>query len=295
MESKNLITKETALNLLPQRPSDANKGTFGKVLNIAGCLDYQGAAYLSSATPLKVGAGLVTLATTENVINNLASNAPWITFYKLRDYQNKYIASDAFTELKNIITGYTVVSIGPGLSTEPAVMAFVDEFIKYINKTETKVVIDADALNIIAKLEIQKLPQESVITPHPKELSRLLNIPVEEIQKDRIKYAKQSSEKFGCTTVLKGSGTVICTPDFEIFINTSGNSAMSKAGSGDVLTGIISGLISQGLSIKEASLLGVYLHGLCGDLAKIDLSEYCVMATDLIDYIPKAIKFIKGE
>ena len=289
------ITKESAKTLLPKRPEQSNKGTFGKVLNIAGCIEYQGAAYLSSVAPLKTGAGLVTLATTEQVINNLAGNCPWVTFYPLRDYYKKCIASDAFYDLKNIIEKYSVVSVGSGLSDEPAIMAFVDDLIRYLNKTQKKVIIDADAINVLAKSEINTLPENSVITPHPMELSRLIDTPLSEIQNDRIKYAKYTAEKFGCCVVLKGNKTVVCTKELEIFINTSGNSALAKAGSGDVLTGIIAGFAAQGLNIEDSAKLGVYLHGLCGELASNDLTNYSVLATDQINYIPQAIKTITGE
>ena len=289
------ITKESAKILLPQRPEQSNKGTFGKVLNIAGCLEYQGAAYLSSVAPLKTGAGLVTLATTEQVINNLAGNCPWVTFYPLRDYYKKCIASDAFCDLKNIIEKYSVVSVGSGLSDEPAIMAFVDDLIRYLNKTQKKVIIDADAINVLAKSDINTLPENSVITPHPMELSRLIDTPLSEIQNDRIKYAKYTAEKFKCCVVLKGNKTVVCTKELEIFINTSGNSALAKAGSGDVLTGIIAGFAAQGLNIEDSAKLGVYLHGLCGELASNDLTNYSVLATDQINYIPQAIKTISGE
>ena len=289
------ITKESAKILLPQRPEQSNKGTFGKVLNIAGCLEYQGAAYLSSVAPLKTGAGLVTLATTEQVINNLAGNCPWVTFYPLRDYYKKCIASDAFYDLKNIIEKYSVVSVGSGLSDEPAIMAFVDDLIRYLNKTQKKVIIDADAINVLAKSDINTLPENSVITPHPMELSRLIDTPLSEIQNDRIKYAKYTAEKFKCCVVLKGNKTVVCTKELEIFINTSGNSALAKAGSGDVLTGIIAGFAAQGLNIEDSAKLGVYLHGLCGELASNDLTNYSVLATDQINYIPQAIKTISGE
>ena len=280
------ITKESAKTLLPKRPEQSNKGTFGKVLNIAGCIEYQGAAYLSSVAPLKTGAGLVTLATTEQVINNLAGNCPWVTFYPLRDYYKKCIASDAFYDLKNIIEKYSVVSVGSGLSDEPAIMAFVDDLIRYLNKTQKKVIIDADAINVLAKSDINTLPENSVITPHPMELSRLIDTPLSEIQNDRIKYAKYTAEKFGCCVVLKGNKTVVCTKELEVFINTSGNSALAKAGSGDVLTGIIAGFAAQGLNIEDSAKLGVYLHGLCGELASNELTNYSVLATDQINYIP---------
>lgn len=289
------ITKELASLLMPHRPLDANKGTFGKVLNIAGCLNYQGAAYLSSVAPLKIGAGLVTLATIEKVVNNLAGNCPWITFIPLKDHQGKCIAGYAFSEITEIIDDYDVVSIGPGLSTMPAVSEFCEDVIKLLYQKNKKAVIDADALNILSKTDITNLPSDSVITPHPKELSRLTGLCVEEIQSDRIKAARFTSEKYGCCVILKGNKTVICTREQEVFINTSGNSSLSKAGSGDVLTGIISGLLAQGCSVKEASILGVYMHGLCGEMASEKLTVYSVLATDQINEIPNAIKKISEK
>lgn len=286
------ITAQSVKALMPQRPQQSNKGTFGKVLNIAGSIEYQGAAYLSSVAPLKTGAGLVTLATIEPLINNLAGNCPWVTFYPLRDYYKKCIASDAFGDVLNIIENYNVLSVGPGLSDTAATNAFVDDLIKYLNKNNKKTVIDAGAINVLSKSELSSFPSDSVITPHPVELSRLINTPVKDIQNDRIKYAKLTAEKFGCCVVLKGNQTVVCTKDLEVFVNTSGNSALAKAGSGDVLTGIISGLMAQGVSVENAAKLGVYLHGLCGELASQDLSLYSVLATDQIDYIPQAIKKI---
>lgn len=292
MQTYTEITKETAKALIPLRPKQSNKGSFGKVLNIAGCINYQGAAWLSSVSPLKAGAGLVTLASIETVINNLASNAPWITFYPLKDFNQNCIASDAFVELKEIIKNYTVISVGCGLSTMPAVSEFVKDLIIYLKETEIKTVIDADALNVLSQSDIKQFPHNSVVTPHPMELSRLIKVPLEEIQSDRIKYAKYAAKHFGCNVVLKGEHTVVCTTESEIFVNTSGNSALAKAGSGDVLTGIITGFCAQGLSVKDASILGVYLHGLAGELASYDLTDYCVLATDQINYIPQAIKTI---
>lgn len=285
------ITKELAASLLPRRPENSHKGTFGKILNISGSVNYQGAAYLSSISALKTGAGYVTLAAIQKVIDNIAAKTPDITFLPLRDSYAQCIASDALSEIRDIIKDFNVISIGSGLSDKPAAMAFVDEALKYLSETNMPVVIDADALNAISHLGITKIPSNSVITPHPKELSRLLNIPVDEIQNDRVQYAKFAAQKLSCTVLLKGKNTVIAS-DTGIFINPTGNSALAKAGSGDVLTGIISGLIAQGVSVKDSTVLGAYLHGLAGELASRELSEYSVLASDIINYIPSAIKNI---
>ena len=284
------LTKDFVSALLPERNNESNKGTYGKVLNIAGSIYYQGAAYLSSVAPLKIGAGLVTLATTKQAANNLSGSCPWVTFLPLETYNEECISHNAFQQIKDYIDSFSVISIGPGLSTLSEVSEFVKTVVNYLVEINKKSVIDADALNIIAAANIDKLPANSVITPHPAELSRLIKVPVEQIQKERVYYAAYSAKKFGCNVVLKGNKTVICDTEGQIFINTTGNSALAKAGSGDVLTGIISGLAAQGLSVKDAAMLGVYIHGLCGETAAKQLTQYCVLATDQIDFIPEVIK-----
>ena len=286
------ITKKTAKELLPKRTQFSSKGSYGKVLNISGSYKYQGAASLSSLAPLKVGCGLVTLATIESVINNLAGNVPCITFHKLEDFDKKCISKNAFDNIKEIIKYYSVISIGSGLSDDEELDKFITDTLEFLTTNNTKCVIDADALNIAARLGIEKYPTNAIITPHPVEMSRLLNISVTKIQDDRIKHAQMATEKFGCNVILKGHETIISLTDGRIFQNTTGNSALAKAGSGDVLTGMISGFAAQNMTIENATILAVYLHGLCGEIASKELSEYSVLSTDLINYIPKAIKTI---
>lgn len=288
------IEKNTVKYLIPKRPENSNKGTFGRILTIAGSLNYQGAAYLSAVSALKSGAGLVSLATIETVINNISALTPNLTFLKLRDSYKQCIASDSFPEIKPFFDKYNVIAMGPGLSDNPAVFAFVNEALGFMKDIETPVVLDADALNAIADSKITKLPKNSIITPHPKEMSRLLDVSLEEILADRANAAKRAVEKFNCTAILKGSGTIVCTKDFRFFENTSGSSALAKAGSGDVLTGIISAFLAQGLSCENAAIAGVFLHGLCGEIAAESLTEYCVLAQDVIDAIPEAFKRILG-
>lgn len=282
------ITKEKVAQLLPKRLQNSHKGTYGSVLNISGSLNYQGAPFLSSVSALRVGCGYVTLASISTVIDNIASKTSDITFLPLRDSYGQCIASDAFSDIKKTIDRYNVVSIGSGLSDKPAAVAFVDEALQYFSDKNYSVIIDADALNAISNIDVKKLPTSSVITPHPKELSRLINVPVEEIQNDRVQYAKFTAQKYSCTVVLKGHRTIIVSGD-EVFVNQTGNSALAKAGSGDVLTGMISGFAAQGCSLFDAALIGVYLHGLTGEIASKNLSEYSVLASDLLNYIPLSI------
>lgn len=264
---------------LPKRDENSNKGTFGKILNISGSEYMSGAAYLSSVSALKVGAGYVELASEERVLNAVAALAPEVVLAPLE----KVDEIDA-----------TVLLVGCGLSTsDKAVKLF-----KKAIKRNIPTVIDADGLNILAKLYPSPQSWEKVserrmrgiiLTPHPKEASRLLNCTLEDILSDMENSAKKISEKYKCVTVLKSHRTIV-TDGEKIYRNTTGNSALAKAGSGDVLAGMIAGLLAQKMSLFDAAALGVYLHGLAGDLAKNDLSAYGVLASDTIRYIPYAIK-----
>ncbi len=263
---------------LPKREQFSNKGTFGKVLNIAGSEYYTGAAYLSSVSALKVGCGYVALSSSPKVLNNVALRSSDIVYLPLE-------------EIKHKINDFNVISIGCGLSTELSVSILFKSLLETVSELETtKVIIDADGLNLLSKMKGNfNLPQNLIITPHPKEASRLLKVDVEEIIDKPMQYAKELTEKYNCTTVLKMHSTVVCSKDQDIYLNDTGNSSLAKAGSGDVLTGIISGLCAQGMDCFEAAKLGVYLHGKTGEIASGMLSEYSVLASDLLKYIPLAI------
>ena len=268
---------------LPQRTENSNKSTYGKVLNIAGSDYMTGAAYLSSVSALKIGCGYCFLCSCERVINAVAaqtSNVVFVAQNKVCDY----------------INNVDIIEIGCGLGTD---IHAVKMFSKVLDNayTKTPLVLDADALNILAQNDFDQIYdftnkkfEKLVFTPHPKEASRLLGVTLEEVLNDIEQSARKITEKFSCVTVLKTHTTFICAPDGREYTNTTGNNAMAKAGSGDVLTGMISGLIAQGMEVFEASCLGVYLHGLCGDLAKEKLTPYSVMAEDLVSFIPNALK-----
>ena len=271
---------------LKERPQNSHKGTFGKILNIAGSKKYSGAAILSSLAALKTGAGYLTLACPENVVASVSSYTPDITFLPLKVLDNGSIEEENIEFLTEKINEYNVVSIGCGLTCEKSVENLV---LNLLTSIKIPAVIDADGLNILANSDFNKFDFPSVITPHPKELSRLLNIGVEKIQNSREEYCIKVAEKYNTVCVLKGHNTVISNGK-DVYINKSGNSSLAKAGSGDVLTGIISSFIAQGYAIFQAAVLGVYLHGLCGEIASKELTEYSVLASDLIKYIPFGIK-----
>lgn len=273
---------------LPERSENSHKGDFGRILNIAGSVNYPGAAYLSSISALKTGAGYLTLAAPKEIIPITASMAPEITFMPLKSQNGAVSAENNIENLEK----YDVLSIGCGLTNTEETQKFVLNLLKTRNP-EQKLILDADGINILAASQEIIPLKNAVITPHPKELSRLLKIDAEEIITNREKYAAEAAEKYECITVLKGHNSII-TDGINVFINQTGSSALAKAGSGDVLTGIISGLAAQKLSLLEAAVSGAYLHGLSGDIAAKDLAEYCVLASDIIKYLPEALKQTAG-
>lgn len=268
---------------LPKRSENSNKGTFGKVLNISGSEYMTGAGFLSSVSALKVGAGYVELASCERALNVVATLAPEVVLAPV-------------SKIPELISNATVLLIGCGLSTSDTAKRIV----KTVLPAQIPTVVDADGLNILAESpEILHSAKNDkiknlIFTPHPKEASRLLNCELEDVLNDMENSAKKICEKYNCITVLKSHNTIVSDGN-KIYKNTTGNSALAKAGSGDVLAGIIAGLLAQKMTPFDASSLGVYIHGLAGDLAKNDLTAYGVLASDTVRYIPNALKILTKE
>ena len=261
---------------MPYREQNSNKGAFGKVINFCGSKNYIGAAYLSTISSLKVGAGYSALASTKEVIRSVSTLLPEAVFLTRNEGINK-------------LNEFTVILIGCGLGQDNDAQRIFKNVISKCG--EMPIVIDADGLNILSKTKIQ-LPNNAIITPHPAEAGRLLGINTEEILRSPENSAKELSKKYNCVTVLKLHGTIICNNDLTIHINKHGNSALAKAGSGDVLAGIIAGLLAQKMPLFEAAKLGVYLHSRSGEIASEELTEYSVLASDIPKYLPQAIKTI---
>lgn len=283
----NYINKKIIRGLLPHRQENSNKATFGRILNIAGSKNYIGAAHLSSLAALKVGAGYLSLACPKNIVHIIASMVPEITFIPMEETIEGTISKE--NKIKNLYE-YNVVSIGCGITTNDETRKFAFDIINGLNTTQ-KVIIDADGINMLSNHKGEISLKNAIITPHPKELSRLLNVPVEEISNNREKYARITSQTYECITVLKGHNSIVTNGE-TILINMTGSSALAKAGTGDVLTGLIAGLLAQKMQPFEAAILGTYLHGLAGDFAAKDLTKYSVLATDVIEYFPLAINSI---
>ena len=264
---------------MPLREQFSNKGTFGKVLNFAGSKNYIGAAYLSSVSVLKAGGGFVALSSEENIINSVSKLLPEAVYLS---------RSEGLKNMEN----YTVCLIGCGLGQSRYAKNLLKKVLELV---KCPIVVDADGLNVLANEKNIILPHNAVITPHPLEAARLLGVELNEVMSDLESSAKKLSAKYNCVVVLKTHRTIICDKQ-NLFINQHGNSALAKAGTGDVLTGMISGLCAQGMTCFDAAKLGVYLHGRTGEIASGMLSEYSVLASDLLNYIPIAInEFLRPE
>lgn len=273
--------------MLPARPEDSNKGNFGRLLIIAGSKGMAGAAYLNAMSAYMAGAGLVQIYTPEEnraILQSLLPEAI-ITTYDLYDQG----------QLIRLLKWADTVCIGSGIGTTDKSRKILRTTLEYV---QVPCLIDADGLNLIA--EHQKYMNETilenlVITPHMKEMSRLLGTDVEELKKRRMELLKDFIRNYPVTCILKDARTLVAAPDKPVYINLSGNASMAKAGSGDVLAGIVAGLMAQGMDGVGASVLGTYLHGRAGDYARRDRGSYSVMARDLMEYLPDAFRELEEE
>ena len=287
------LTKQWVVGKLPKRAKDANKGTFGKVLVIAGSEKYPGAAYLACAATYRVGAGLVTLATIPQVQNIVSKKLPEVTFIIL-DEKDGVIGDLALDNLFQEIDKFDVILIGPGLDSKEQTLKFISELLRS-GKGDLNFVIDGDGLNILSKIEdwdklLENYGSSATLTPHPGEMARLTGLSVDEIQKDRVNVAEDYANKWGQVVVLKGANTVISSPDGEVMMSLFVNPALATAGTGDILSGCIAGFLAQGLKPFDAGCVGVYIHGLAGEMVREKLGDAGILASDLLPFLPLAIK-----
>ena len=290
-----LITDQWAKSVLPSRPLNANKGTFGRVLVTAGSLNYIGAAYLACCGAQRAGAGLVTLATAGSLLPILASKLTEVTYLPLPEAPPGCISVEA----DDIITGqcsqYDVLLIGCGLGQDPATVELLSSLI--LEKELPLPVLDADALNILPRIPEwwQWLTDEAILTPHPGEMSRLCGLSIDEIQSDRVNITRRFAAEWHQIIVLKGAYTVIAATDGRCRISPFANPGLASAGTGDVLAGVIAGLAAQGLSPFDAASLGVYLHGRAGEMVKEKLGDTGMTASDLLPALPLTVKGLKNR
>ena len=279
--------KDIYRKMLPDRPEDSNKGTYGRLLVIAGSKGMAGAAYLNAHAAYMTGAGLVRIYTSSDNREILQTLLPEAIITTYEEYNKE--------ELLSLLTWADSVCIGSGLGMSRLSEKILKTVIEYV---KVPCLIDADGLNLLAENKNylnQMAERRFVITPHMKEMSRLTGTPVEELKADRMQILKDFISRYRITCVLKDSRTLIASEEKGIRMNLTGNSAMAKAGSGDVLAGVISGWMVQGKEAEDAAELGTYIHGLSGDLAKFEKGVYSVMARDLIEYISKALMKLEEE
>ena len=290
----NLITAREVAPLIGPRPRSANKGSFGHVLVIGGSLGKAGAAAMAGMSALRVGAGLSTVATPRSVLPTVAGFHPEVMTEPLEETTEGTISMRALAHVGSLARGKTVLAIGPGISRIAETSEFVREILR---RSKAPVVLDADGLNAFEGRtdELSGKSRPLVITPHPGEMARLAGSTVQMVQRDRINVARTFAREHRLMVVLKGHRTLVAHPEGVVWVNATGNPGMATGGTGDVLTGIVAGLIAQVPDrIFEAVLAAVHLHGLSGDIACESLGEHSLVATDLLKTLPEAFCRTRG-
>lgn len=283
-----LLESEDIPKILPPRAWDAHKGSFGHLVTACGSRGMSGAAQLAGAGALRMGVGLVTAAAPESVSDGLTAGLPEMMTCPLPETDDGTIAKEAYAKFEKLAGGKTAVLIGPGLSTNASTAAFVK---KTVTGVAIPMVVDADGLNCLGGdvAPLKKRKAATVITPHPGEMSRLTGRSTADIQADRIGAASALAKKTGCVVVLKGAGTVIASPEGEVYHNHTGNNGLATGGAGDVLAGMIAGLLAQGVHPEDAAVAGVYIHGECADVYAEKMGTRSLMPGDLLDLAPEVI------
>jgi hydroxyethylthiazole kinase-like uncharacterized protein yjeF len=285
-----LVTPESIAPCFAPRPGDSNKGKFGHVLVVAGSRAKPGAAAMAGLAALRSGAGLVTIACPESALASIASHAAELMTEPLPETASGEIARSALDRILELGAKRTLIAIGPGIGTADETREVVQ---RLFAEAAEPMVIDADALNCLAETAWTGDRELRVLTPHPGEMSRLTGCTIPEIQADRISSARSLAESRKVMVVLKGERTLIGFPDGRVWVNPTGSPAMAKGGTGDILTGMVSGLLGQFPDDPDRAIAAaVYLHSLAGEIAARHLAEQTVIATDLLRYLPEGIRGI---
>ena len=273
---------------LLRRKADSHKGDFGHILILAGSRRFSGAAVLSALAAMRAGAGRVTLGIPKSLSTAIIRiKSKEVMILPLAETSQGSLSLSAYKEIKDFLKKVDVLVIGPGLTDNKSTQELVRKVIKNIDLIK---VIDADGLNALAG-NLKLLRNKNIVmTPHPGEMARLLGKSIAVINKDRINLAKKFAKEHGLILVLKGHNTIVCDFKGNSYINRTGNPGMASAGTGDVLTGIIAAFLGQGLDAFCAAKYAVYLHGLAGDIAAREKSQISLIASDIIDRIPEAVK-----
>jgi hydroxyethylthiazole kinase-like uncharacterized protein yjeF len=286
----NLITPREISPLIAPRPAASNKGNFGHVLVIGGSLGKSGAAAMAGMAALRSGAGLSTVAVPKSILATVAGFHPELMTEPVAETKAGSISLRALRSLDKLAEGKTVLGVGPGISR----IAETSKLVRaWVRKQDLPIVLDADGLNAFVghASEISGKGRSLVITPHPGEMARLLGTTIPAVQRDRINVARKFARDHQVIVVLKGHRTLIADPSGEVWVNTTGNPGMATGGTGDVLTGMVAGLLAQNPKrALEAVIAAVYLHGLAGDVAREQMGEHSLVATDLLQALPEAFR-----
>jgi NAD(P)H-hydrate epimerase len=280
-------------DILPKRPRTAHKYSVGKIFVLAGSRGLTGAPFMCVQAAMKAGAGAVILGAPKSIHAVLARKVTEVMVTPLEETREGTVAATAIETIREKVEWADVVVLGPGLSRNPETRKLVVDLIPEIMKL---VVIDADGLNAVASdiSVLRRRKRDTILTPHVGELSRLIGASGKQIEPLRVEIAGKSARELQCIIALKGAPTVTATPVGEAYVNSTGNPGMATAGAGDVLTGVIAGLLAQGMSAEKAAYSGVFLHGMAGDIAAEKLGERSLLALDILEHIPQTFKVVAG-
>jgi NAD(P)H-hydrate epimerase len=286
------IDGKTVASLFRHRVRDMNKGKAGRVLVVAGSATMPGAGFLTARAGLRAGAGIVTWALPGDISKRMGLQHPEVLFRYLPSAKGGF-SIQAVAELRKMSAGFHSLAVGPGLGQSTELSLFMEGILRGIHRP---MVLDADALNLISgRRSLLKWVRGNILTPHPKEMSRLTGRPLKELLANRISITRNFAKRHQAYVVLKSYRSVVATPQGEVWINSTGGPNLAVAGSGDVLTGVIAGLLAQGLKPKAALLAGIYLHGRAGDELAKRLGDRGTLASEIADEVPKVIKEMIGR
>jgi len=287
------ITSEYVASLIPHRPPDAHKGVFGHLFIVAGSPGFTGAATLACEGALRSGVGLVTVGLPESLNPIMEVKVTEAMTLALPETAQHTLSLAAVEPALNFSERCSAAALGPGISREGETASFVHRFLEQVR---LPTVVDADGLNSLAENldTLKSRPAPTVLTPHPGEMSRLTGKPVADIQRNRPDCAAAFAQRWHVVLVLKGAGTVVASPDGNVMLNTTGGSGLASGGTGDILTGLIGGLLAQGIPSVEAAVIAVYLHGLAGDIVAEEMTERAMVAGDVVRVLPRAWKHVTG-
>lgn len=288
-----LLDVDKAVGLIRPRPANSHKGSFGKLVIVAGSDRFPGAAQFATLAALRSGVGTVTVITTPRAADAIAFNAKEATLLTMPSDERGFILpnSELKEEAAETVSKADALLIGPGLGTAPGSLDILKTAIK---NAECPIILDADGINLVCgRIELlRKAKSGLILTPHPTELSRLCGAPLDDILRDRLRFAKSVAEKFGCVIVSKSSGTLIASGD-GVYLSCRGNNGLSKGGSGDFLAGLIASFAAQGCSLEHAAIIGVTVQGLACETVTKNASCRSVLPSDMINCLPMLFKKIE--